>query len=248
MTGNNALRRILERIGDSVDGVVYLAEEELASWPTGAVVCLTDAGLLRPASPAESVVCDGCERQCAMPVEMQEHFDGPIAFVFCRTRDDVGRVPVPFDRLRRHQSSGQAIAAYLARALGTRETSIPQSSTRNWPVGIVRGRRSAYAELAGDGALVMKLAGHTVALTDVLTLQGRALKVDRQRLIQCVDNPVAGGGTPESAAARGERVARLAQEKGVPATAAELGISAIRVKQITAAHRRRTKSQESSKG
>ena len=44
------------------------------------------------------------------------------------------------------------------------------------------------------------VAGHTVALADVLTLDGDSFKLDKQTLIRFVDKPVAGAGDQESAA------------------------------------------------
>ncbi|HZQ00790.1 MAG TPA: hypothetical protein VE999_02105 [Gemmataceae bacterium] len=212
MTGQEALETLLARLGAAPDGVVFIPAEELARWPRSAVSVLKEAGLLSLASPAASVACDGCERACTMPVEIIDYSFGAAAFVHCDKRDDIGRVKVHLSRLERWQASCRATADFLAGSTHLRGQPLNSAHGKLWSVGMLRDKRSAHVELDAENALTLKLAGHEVPLAEVLRLKGKALIVDKQRLVECVNNPVAGGGTRESATARRQRIAARCRE------------------------------------
>ncbi|SRR5216683_558513 len=239
MTGAEVIETVLARIADSHDGNVYITEAELARWPAVAVTVLKDS-LLVAAAPARSATCDGCHRQCSMAVEVIEYARGKSAFIFCDKRDDIARVEVPFDRLQRWQAEGSAVAAHLGRMLGAAPLAGALAGKKRWEVGRLRGRQAAErVYLNGNGGLSLELAGHSVELGEVLSLTGKRLTLDKQALIDCVDNPAARRGREEPAAQRHARVAKLAAEKGVAAAAVAEGVSPSRIKQLTAEHRRR---------
>lgn len=242
MTGAEVLETVLARIADSPDGAVYITEAELARWPPAAVKVLKANNLLVAASPARSATCDGCERRCSMAVEVIEYPSGKAAFIFCDKRDDIARVEVPFDRLRRWQASGSAVAALVGGMLAATPFAGALAEEKRWSVGRLRGRQAAERiDLDGNGGLILRVAGHSVELVEVLRLSGKTLTLDKRALIDCVNNPAARRGRDESTAQRHARIAKLAAEKGVAAAAkAEGGLSHSRIKQITAAHRRRT--------
>lgn len=94
--------------------------DDIARWPKGALEALVRAGLLRQASHATSVVCEGCEEACLSDVEFLGGDDGtPLrAYVVCERREDIGRVEVPLERLRRWAVDLGGLAAVIARDLG----------------------------------------------------------------------------------------------------------------------------------
>ena len=65
--------------------------------------------------------------------------------------------------------------------------------------------------MRAEKALTLELAGHAVALADVLTLVNGAFNVDRRALTHLVDQPVAGAGDTESATQRRERLRNRVQ-------------------------------------
>ncbi len=62
---------------------------------------LVKSGLLGRAEPAQVIECDGCERNCFMPVHVRpaEGNRPARAFISCDKPEDVGRVPVELGRL-----------------------------------------------------------------------------------------------------------------------------------------------------
>ncbi len=213
MTGEDALADLLGRIGAARDGTVFLDDAQLQDWPSEAVTAMEAAGLLSPASPATSVICPGCEEQCTMPVHMLLAAGAPAdAFVVCDKLPHINRVPVELDSLKRWHASGEAVAALLARLLNLRRT-VTSTAYRRWEVGALKGTKgSSHLVLHADGVLTLSIAGHTLALADVLTLRGDQFLAKSRVLIDCVNHPAAGGGAPESAAQRRERLAGRLEE------------------------------------
>ena len=254
MTPLEALLELLDRVGASRDAAVLVSEEELSRWPAEAVRELKAKKLLQRASPAVSVVCPGCEQECVMPVHTPSAGAGTAAsFVVCDKRDDISRVAVSVERLRQWRASGAAIADVITGLLGLRSPDAGAISSGRWEIGMLKGRKhSSHIALIADGQLTLCVAGHTVALADVLTLDGDSFKLDKQTLIRFVDKPVAGAGDQESAAQRRERLKKRVQAEKAKGNKAflktvseEESISVSRLKQLLAkpsetkaAHRR----------
>jgi len=111
--------------------------DEVQEWEPDALEALVSCGLLKEVDHARCVACDGCDRCCIADIEFITHDDDgpPRAFVVCQERDDIGRVPVKLERLRRWQATGSTLAAAVAHAVGidgTPEECVPE---RLWFLG-----------------------------------------------------------------------------------------------------------------
>lgn len=241
MTSQTALIELLERIGARSGAVVFVSDYELREWPRAAVAAMNAHGLITKTSPATSTVCPGCEQECVMPVHViNVKACKPDAFIVCDTRSDIGRVPVPVDRLDQWQATGESVAALLAGLLGLHRSGGSSGDATRWEVGMFKGgKHSSHLVLVADGRLTLSLAGHSIPLADVLTLKGRAFTVDRRMLNRLVDDPAGGAGDVESAAQRRARLkkrVRALKAQGVKAflktLADEEGISTSRLKQL----------------
>jgi hypothetical protein len=197
--------------------------------------------LLVKASPADSVVCLGCEQECVMPVHTLTHRTrDPASFIYCDKRDDINRVQVPAERLKQWQTSGTLVADLLAGLLGLLRPDAGDTSAGRWEVGMFRGKKeSSHLVLIADGGLSLALAGHSIALAEVLTLEGMGFKLDKQTLVRLVDKPIAGAGDKESATQRRARLKKRVQaEKNrgnktfLKTVAGDEGISVSRLKQL----------------
>jgi hypothetical protein len=243
MTPQDALVELLARVGASGGAEVYLTTEDLNRWPSVAVQAMQVARLLSNARPAESVVCPGCERECAMPVHVTAAEDRvPAIFVVCDKREDINRVPIPRESVEQWQASGDAVADLLASLLELRRPDRGVGQAGRWNVGLLKGaKHSAHLVLVAGNELVLAVAGHSIALVDVLELAGCDFMVDRKALIHRVHRPVAGGGDEESAAQRRARLRKRVsslRSKGAKAflktVAEEENISIPRLKQLLA--------------
>lgn len=241
MTPEAALIELLERIGARHGAAVTISHHELSEWPSAAVTAMKSQGLLTKSRPATSAVCPGCERECVMPVHvLTAKARDPEPIIVCDKRNDINRVPVPISRLEQWQTSGASIADLLSRLLGLHRSGASDTDNARWEVGMLKGAKySSHVVLVADGKFALSLAGHSVSLADVLTLEGDAFKVDRRTLARLVDQPVAGAGDVESAAHRRERLKRRVQAvkaKGITGflktVAEEEEISVSRLKQL----------------
>ena len=126
MSPEAVLIEVLDRVAGSRDHTTRISARELAGWPRDAVAALKSQRLLRRSRPATSVVCPGCEQQCAMPVYTVVGAGASAgqtdrwSFVVCDKRDDINRVTVEADRLTQWQSSPDAVCDFVADCLGLR--------------------------------------------------------------------------------------------------------------------------------
>jgi hypothetical protein len=241
MTPQDALCELLARLGASKGAAVLISEEELSRWPAAAVKAMKSEKLLLKARHATSVVCPGCEQACTMPVHTRPAETRIAApFIVCDKRSDINRVAVPISRLEQWRASGLAMADMLAALLGLRRPDSSDTSTGRREVGIFKGAKgSSHLVLLADGRLTLTLAGHSIALADILTHEGNGFELDKRTLFRLLDRPVGSAGDAESAAQRRARIKKRVQtekDKGNRAflkTVAEMeGISVPRLKQL----------------
>lgn len=176
-----------------------------------------------------------------MPVHTLSAGTGKAAtFIVCDKRDDINRVPVRAERLKQWVCGGGAISDLITGLLGLRPPDADVISAGRWEVGVFKGRKhSSHIVLLAEGRLTLCVAGHSIALADILTLEGNSFKLDKQTLIRLVDKPVAGAGDKESAAQRRERLKRRVQSEKAKGNKAflktvseEESISVSRLKQL----------------
>ena len=198
----DALSELINRVVAVRGQPLLVSTEELAQWPPEVVEALKSQELLSKAAPAVTTVCPGCEQECVMPVHALPGTpqSAPSPFIVCDKRDDVNRVTVPLTRLEQSRISGGAIANFLSRGLGLTNPSSDSLSTARWEVGLLKGRKHAgHLVLVADGGLNLMVSGHSVALAEVISMDGERLVLDSHRLRRLVDQPVAGSGDAESA-------------------------------------------------
>ena len=237
----DAVLELLARVGASGGSAVLVGEEELNHWPAIAVQTMKSQKLLVKASPASSAVCPGCEQECVMPVHtLLVGSRSSESFIVCDKRDDINRVAVPISRVEQWQTSGSSIAELIAGLLDLRRPDSGDTSTGRWEVGVLKGGRgSSHIVLLADGRLTLTMAGHSLALADILTLESNGFNLDKRTLIRLVDKPVAGAGDAESSAQRRERIMKRVQAEKthgnkafLKTVAEEEGLSITRVKQL----------------
>lgn len=137
-----------------VQSSALFGHDDVARWPAGALEALVEAGLLKQTGYADSVVCDGCEEACIEDVEFVERGEGepPQAYVLCQQREDMGRLRVPLERLKRWQIDLTALAHTLAAELGATGELEEVVPGRLWRLGRVALNRRQVDVFLGRGA------------------------------------------------------------------------------------------------
>lgn len=135
------------------------------------------------------------------------------SFVVCDKRNDINRVDVDTSRLVQWRCGADGVADLITGLLGLRRPdSSGDASTGRWEIGMFKGaKHSSHLVLLADGRLMLSLAGHSIALADVLTLESKGITLDKRTLIRLVDKPIAGAGDAESAAQRRARLKKRVQ-------------------------------------
>jgi hypothetical protein len=161
----------------------------LIHWPAEAVRALKSQKLLVKATPADSVVCPGCEHECTMPVQMPPARTGTAAsFVVCDKRDDINRVEVPAERLRQWRCGVEAVGAFVAQSLGLRTESQKKADSGLWELGLVRGKkRNQMVCLRANGSLELVAGQNTVPLAELVNFGAKGYSVDSEVIRQSVD-------------------------------------------------------------
>ena len=243
MTPQAVLRELLARLAASQGAAVYVSDDELAGWPHDLVADLKANRLLVRASPGASAMCPGCERECVMPVEvLPDDGHGAAAFIVCDKRSDINRVAVSIAALERWKAAGALLADYLSRLLQFESRSQNADAVNRWPLGMLEGKKhkDRLALHAGDSGLTLAVAGHAMALDEVLTIKKRAIWLDRTALLRCVDQPTGKvAAESESADDRQKRLLALAERerlrnprKFLQAVADREGITVYALKQV----------------
>jgi len=137
MTLNDLLGHILLRLEMVAEGSNAFTADEVAGWPEGSLDFFARQRLLSPTTPARLAVCDGCEEGCFMPVGVPPA-DAPLStapFIICNQRDDIGRVRVDPNRLKRWRVEPGILAAVISRQLGIDQTPQELIRWRLWFLG-----------------------------------------------------------------------------------------------------------------
>lgn len=243
MTPTAALGELLARLAASGGAAVYVSQRELTQWPQDLVAELKAQRMLARASPATSTICAGCERACVMPVDvLADDGHGMAAFIVCDKRNDINRVEVPIDMLERWRATGELLADCLSRLLQFESRPRGADAGNRWPIGRLEGKKhkERLALHAGDRGLTLSVAGHAIALDEVLTIKNQVLWLDRAALLRCVNQPTGKvAAESESAADRHARLRGLVEKwrrkaplKFLQAAADEEGISVHALKQV----------------
>jgi hypothetical protein len=190
MTESDLLEHIFERLSRADSGEEIFGADEAAQWPESALEALIKSGLLEHAEPAQVIECDGCERNCFMPVyvRLAEGNRPARAFISCNKPEDVGRVPVELGRLTQWRITGGMLAGALARLLGFTNPPHEDSVGKRWTLGRMKGEEyKGEVTLTVDRCVTLTIADQNIPLVHVLTLNSCGLKADKDALLRLAD-------------------------------------------------------------
>jgi len=189
MTPQAALVELLGRVGARLGESVTVSTEELNQWPEAAVSALKSQGLLLKARPAKSVICDGCEQDCSMPVQTVTRANGSVtSFVVCDKRSDTNRVPIPAARLALWRCDAQAVCGFVAASLGLQPSTVQATEAGLLPIGMARGnKRTQMLCLRVHGHLALVVGTNAMPLADVIGFENGSFTLDHAVIHQMVD-------------------------------------------------------------
>ena len=137
MKPNDLLGHILQRLDLVTAEAHVFTADEVAGWPREALDFFVNQGLLSATTPANTLECDGCEERCFMPVAFVPA-NTPIKarpFIVCNQREDIGRVGINPNRLKRWRVDPSLLARIISVLLGIDQTPNELIRQRLWFLG-----------------------------------------------------------------------------------------------------------------
>jgi hypothetical protein len=191
MTLNTTLVELIQRIAtQDVDYVI--SWDQAQDWPEGALSLFKQAGLIKPAPPAHSVECPGCEENCFMPVHVlpAESEGLARAYVVCDQKDYMGHINILLERLKQWQITAAQVANVLSGLLGMKGKPEKTETPGITKIGIIQGKKkSGWLELDATPPVFLRVSGHSIPLSDILYFKRRQLEIDRDAIVDLADRP-----------------------------------------------------------
>lgn len=179
--------RLIGILHDLIDclgsqGDYLLGWDEAQHWPNGAIVILEECGLIKETEPARTFVCRKCGEECECEVHYRAGPTGePQPVIACNERSDMGVMHVPTKALRQWKVNAKSLASWLANAIGV--VCIPKIDRRNGYIHIGRFKsvnQMIDVGLLLDDPLTLDIAGHDIALRDLVTDQNGILGINQE--------------------------------------------------------------------
>ncbi len=189
MKAIDALLVLLNRVGACQGKAVMVSDEELLQWPKAAVKAMKCQKLIVKAKPASSAVCQGCERNCVMPVHSLSATTGKTSsFIVCDKRSDVNRIPVAAERLRQWKCNADLISSFMADSLDLRRPGRHVDSAGRWVIGMVSGdKRSQMLCLESAGTLNIVVGSSKVPLVEFIEFRDGTYSLDDSQIRKLAD-------------------------------------------------------------
>jgi hypothetical protein len=185
----DALLELLGRVGACKGDKVLVNDEELSQWPAPAVKAMKSQKLIARARPASTAVCQGCERECVMPVHSPKGVGAQAPFIVCDKRSNINRVMVPAGRLIQWQCSAEMLSEFVAADLGLRRAGSQEARSGLWEIGMATGdKRSQMICLKVDGGLLLAAGDRSAPLADLLEYRDGKFLLDGAMIRRMVDS------------------------------------------------------------
>lgn len=164
-------------------------------WPADALKMMLEAHILSAMGPAQSIVCDGCEHQCFMDVH---HIPGTAdrpnrAFVVCdvpEKLEQMGRILVPEERLRRWKVTPAQIAEVVADLLGIESRVKDHDGDANIRIGLLKGKNGRRWVSLNKSPLALEVNGHQLLVSEALFFDQGVLVIDGDQIARLIDKPI----------------------------------------------------------
>ncbi len=151
--------------------------------PSECLTVLESCNIVQKTNPTNSLVCDGCEQQCDMPVQIRTVTNKPTrAFIVCDKRDDIGRVQVDIERLNQWQVTAHQITQIVANLSGHSKAPIQKNGM--WQIGLIQGNHVGMLllDFHSDDCTQCVVNEQRAPLVEVMTFNGNDFKLDVERL------------------------------------------------------------------
>jgi len=189
MKAIDAFLELINRVGACRDKAVLITDEELLRWPKAAVKAMKSQKLIAKARPATIAVCEGCERDCVMPVHSLPVTTGKTSsFIVCDKRSDINRVAVPVERLTQWKCNSDLISGFVAACLDVRRPARNKDSAGRWMIGMVSGKKRSQMLCLETSGVVSLVAGNSkVPLSEFIEFHDSKYSLSSSQICKLAD-------------------------------------------------------------
>lgn len=183
MTLNDVLLSLLDSVGRNGD-VYVVNRDTMQQWPVDALDRLLEAGVLVATANAQSIECHGCEHRCFMDVQQLPGIQNQPSrsFVVCDhpdMRDQMGRVPVPPERLEQWKTTAGQLANVIAQLLATENKVEDRHGQASIRIGMVAGKNGRRWLSLNRSPLALESYERCLPLEEVLFFKDDKLCIDK---------------------------------------------------------------------
>ncbi|RDH80801.1 MAG: hypothetical protein DIZ80_17420 [endosymbiont of Galathealinum brachiosum] len=191
MAYNFVLVELLDHIS-SISEPVVVDWDSAQQWPSGALECLVQSGILAPASSAQSIECNACEHHCYMDVLMKVGEGESInrAFIVCSEPDmqsQMGRVQIPLERLQQWKTGFKQLAGVIAGLLGFDGSIEYKPEQSSIYLGMLKSKGGRRVVSLSHQPLELEINKFKTPLTEFLFIDDGELVIDRLRIDELVN-------------------------------------------------------------
>jgi len=186
MTFNDVLVDLLSNLR-LTDHSTLIDWDTIQQWPDNALDGLLRSGLLKPAPPAQSLECFGCEKHCFMDAIILPHNEPTKtrAFIVCddsEMQDQMGRIQIPLERLKQWQASVKQLSVVIAGLLGLENKLTFKSNQTSIKLGMLQSKKGRRWITLNSSTLSLELNNHALPVDDVLFFEDEKLMIDHHAI------------------------------------------------------------------
>lgn len=201
MNKDKALSQLFGRVSVQRQPV-YFGHSEVQEWQEGVLDSLLGCHLVVKSTQADSVICEGCEEQCPMPVILSE--SGDRAFVVCdhpEHQNHMGRINIPLIRLQQWQSSADLVAKAVMALLKLTGKPEFQTQTGMYKLGFVKSDKGRRVACLQPQPLALVINQQSMPIDELVYFNESTLEIDQNHinaLLSCFHSVQSKGYIPNS--------------------------------------------------
>ena len=180
MNHQNVLSELLSRLEQS-NGNIIITWDYVQTWDDGVLVTLLCYELIKPRAKAHSLECLGCEEHCFQEVHFSQK-DSKRAFIICdepEMQNQMGRIDVPYERLKQWKMDIMLVAKVIAKLLGLNQEIKTEKSDDFIKLGRLNGKYGRHWICLDKHSLSLNVNQKFKPLNEALVFEKEKLILDR---------------------------------------------------------------------
>jgi hypothetical protein len=190
MNLSQVLHTLLNQLKHSGDNAV-ISWASVQQWQSNVLTSLLNTKLIKVISAAQSLECQGCEINCFMDVISHQVNDKQRSYIVCddsEQQTQMGRIEIPLETLNQWQITNHQLALVISRLLAI-NTALSYSKDKTViNLGMLASDSGRKWLKLNTEPLSLEVNQHSLAVEEVLFIDGDRLAIDKERIIYALNN------------------------------------------------------------